>query len=107
MFSVAESRSAMMLLWTKRKMATAMSPRMAVARMISSKVKPRTPLRLLAVNIKLNLARLGDAAPFPFRRQRHKVHPVDLRVIIRLQRRGHRFLHQQDVAVTRRDFRFL
>src|ERR1043165_1683915 len=103
MFSVAESRSATMLLWTKRKIATAISPRMAVARTISNRVKPRTPLRLRAVNIKLNLARLLDGAPLPLRRQRHKVHSVELRVIIRLQRCGHRFLHQHDLAVTRRD----
>src|SRR2546423_15724091 len=93
----------MMLACTNRKIANAISPRIAVARMISSSVKPAARLRLsTAVNIKLDLARLRDAAAFPFRAQRHQIDAGDLGIVVTLQHRRHGTLHQDDVAITDR-----
>src|SRR2546423_11612013 len=107
MFSTAEICNAMMLLWTKRKIATAISPRIAVARTISSSVNPARRRSLsLAINIKLDLARLLWSAAPPLRSQGYEIDPVDLDVVLLLQRLRNRFLDKHDVAVSRRDFCF-
>src|SRR6478672_9517085 len=106
MLSVAEIRSAMILLWTKRNIAIAIRPRIAVAMIISSRVKAwRLRLRI-AKDVELHLAALIDAAPSPFCRQGDQVDSAQLRVVFALEPGRGRLLHQHDVAIPRRDFRF-